>query len=132
MSSQLVRKVDKNFSNPSELADREGWGEVLTCCLQPGWGGEEGAHTVHSEAALVGPGLAPLSRHQEGPVTQQPAGAAQVQRDSVLAPAHLWLGRSRPGAVQAGGAARLENSPLWSGHDLELGKLPVTWKFRIY
>ena len=87
---------------------------------------------MEGDAALVGPGLAALSGQEEGPVTQQPAGAAQVQRDSVLAPAHLWLGRSRPGAVQAGGAARLENSPLWPGHDLELGKLPVTWKFRIY
>ena len=37
------------------------WAVRLTWSHDPGRGGEEGADTVHRDAALVGPGLAPLS-----------------------------------------------------------------------
>ena len=102
---------------------------VPTCGLHQGGGREEAADSLQAEAALVEAGLPGGAGQEEGAVTEQPPGpgAAHLQRDPVLHPGHLGRLRGGRGAVQAGGLPGLEDAPYWPRHDLEVGKVPLTW-----
>ena len=99
-----------------------------------GWRREDGAHTVQADTALVDPCQGLRARHHQGPVTQQASLSRppHIQSYPVLAPAHLGRLRGHPGAVQGGGLTGQEDGLLGAGHDLEVGKVPLTWKLGIY
>ena len=123
--AERVWKVDKNFPNPSLgwTSDCSTWGS------DEGWRREDGAHTVQAQTALVDPGQGLWAREHQGPVTELSPlpGPPRVESDPVLGPHHLGDLGGQGGAVQGGGEAGLEDGLLGSGHDLELGKVPLTW-----